>query len=106
MSESTKLIAFSNTKKENRIADIIFVHGLGGDALDTWRHPDNREDENNFWLTWLGQDFSEMGIWSLAYEVEPAAWKGSAMPLVERADNSLDLLEIKDIGKRPIFFTC
>ncbi|MEM9272251.1 MAG: hypothetical protein AAGA80_04705 [Cyanobacteria bacterium P01_F01_bin.143] len=104
MSTSTNLIAFANTKKEDNIDDIIFIHGLGGDALNTWRHPDNQDDENNFWLAWLADDFPKMGIWSLAYEVEPKAWKGSAMPLVERADNSLDLLEIKDIGKRPIFF--
>ena len=104
MNKSTNLIAFANTQKKDRIADIIFIHGLGGDALDTWRHSENKEDENNFWLTWLAKDFPKMGIWSLAYEVEPKAWKGSTMPLVERADNSLDLLEIKDIGKRPIFF--
>ena len=62
MSESTNLIAFANTNQPDRLADIIFIHGLGGDALDTWRHPDNKEDENNFWLTWLAKDFPQMGI--------------------------------------------
>ncbi|MEM8722122.1 MAG: effector-associated domain EAD1-containing protein [Cyanobacteria bacterium P01_G01_bin.39] len=104
MSKSTKLIPVANTDKESRTADIIFIHGLGGDALDTWRHPNNKQDQDNFWLKWLGKDFPEMAIWSLAYEVEPARWKGSTMPLVDRANNILDLLEINNIGKRPIFF--
>ena len=104
VSKSTDLIPLANTEKQERIADIIFIHGLGGDALDTWRHPKNKQDRNNYWPLWLVKDFPQMGIWSLAYEVEPTKWKGSTMPLVERADNSLDLLEIKGIGKRPIFF--
>lgn len=104
VSQATNLISLVNTEKQERIADIIFIHGLGGDALDTWRHSKNQQDDDNFWPIWLGKDLPQMGIWSLAYEVEPTKWKGSTMPLVERADNSLDLLEIKGIGKRPIFF--
>ena len=104
MNDRTRLEHIIGTKNENRTADIIFIHGLGGDALDTWRHPQNKEDKNDFWPLWLGKDLPQMGIWSLAYEVEPIKWKGSTMPLVERGENSLDLLEIKGIGKRPIFF--
>ncbi|MEL6437942.1 MAG: effector-associated domain EAD1-containing protein [Cyanobacteria bacterium J06621_8] len=103
MSRYTDLISVANTEIKNRTADIIFVHGLGGDALDTWRHPNNNNPDN-FWLKWLGRDLPEMGIWSLAYEVEPMRWKGNTMALIDRATNSLDLLEINSIGKRPTFF--
>ena len=55
-------------------------------------------------MTWLGEDFSDKGIWSVAYEVEPFRWKGSTMPLADRATNIVDLLDIYEIGERPLIF--
>ena len=82
----------------------MFVHGLGGDALGTW-HPQGKKDgDNMFWPAWLGQDLKNVGVWALQYEVEPFAWKGSTMPLGDRAVNVLTLLETKDFGTRPIVF--
>ena len=102
MSE-TQLIAINGAENENRIADIIFVHGLGGDALSTW-HPQEKKETNNSWLGWLGNDFKNAGIWSVDYEVEAFRWKGSTMPLADRATNVVDLLDIYEIGERPIIF--
>ncbi len=103
MSE-TQLIAINDTaENENRIADIIFVHGLGGDALSTW-HPKEKKEAKNSWLDWLGKDFNNIGIWSVDYEVEPFRWKGSTMPLADRATNVVDLLDIYEIGERPVIF--
>ncbi len=46
----------------------------------------------------------DVGIWSLAYEVEPTLWKGNTMPLVERAINALSILDLEEIGDRPVVF--
>lgn len=104
MSERTELVKIIGTDNEEREADIIFVHGLGGDAWSTW-HPEESKTDKNFWPMWLGNDFPQCGIWSVAYEVEPTRWKkGSTMPLVQRADNIIDLVELDEIGERPVIF--
>lgn len=87
----------------DRVADVIFVHGLDGDARATW-HPKDRPDA--FWPAWLGEDLPTVGVWSLGYAVSASAWKGHAMPLADRATNVLDLLELDGIGRRPIVFIC
>ncbi len=102
MSES-ELIDISNCKKADRLADVIFVHGLGADARGTW-HPQGKRDDNNFWPAWLGEELPDVGIWSLGYEVEPFRWKGKTMPLVDRATSTLALLDSYDIGERPLIF--
>src|SRR5580765_3900288 len=53
---------------------------------------------------WLGADLADVGVWSLGYEAASLAWKGSAMPLIDRATNILDLLTSHGIGARPIVF--
>ncbi len=103
MSNFNDLIEISGCDNPSRNGDVIFVHGLGGHARGTW-HPQERHDDDNFWLAWLGEDFPDVGIWSLGYEVEPFKWKGNSMPLVDRATNILDLLDSYEIGDRPIIF--
>ena len=103
MSNSNDLIEITGCNNSYRRGDVIFVHGLGGSARGTW-HPQERQDDNNFWPFWLGEDLSDVGIWSLGYEVEPFQWKGNSMPLADRAKNILDLLDSYDIGDRPIIF--
>jgi hypothetical protein len=104
MTETTHLLKMSPIcHSPSRMADIIFVHGLGGSARGTW-HPKGKENDDNFWLTWLGEDCPDFGIWSLGYEVEPFRWRGETMPLVDRATNILALLDAHDLGNRPIIF--
>jgi hypothetical protein len=43
-------------ESDSPLADLIFVHGLGGSSRKTWSY--NRDVEN-FWLPWLG---SEVGL--------------------------------------------
>jgi hypothetical protein len=87
----------------SQIADIIFVHGLGGNPFSTW-HSQGRVNDKDFWPTWLGNDLQNVAIWSLGYEVEPFKWRGSTMPLVDRATNSLAVLDSYEIGSRPLLF--
>jgi protein SERAC1 len=87
----------------NREGDVIFVHGLGGNARSTW-HPKEQEDDDDFWLYWLSQDYQNIGILSFGYEAKPSGWKGSAMPLFDQAGNLLEWMESKGIGQKPIVF--
>ncbi|MCP2730916.1 esterase/lipase family protein [Limnofasciculus baicalensis] len=103
MSNSNDLIQIAGCENLSRRGDVIFVHGLGGSARGTW-HPQELDNDNNFWPFWLGEDLPDVGIWSLGYEVEPFRWKGNSMPLADRATNILDLLDSYDIGDRPIIF--
>lgn len=93
----------SGCDNPDRVADVIFVHGLDGDARTTW-HP--KERPGAFWPAWLGEDVPAVGVWSLGYAVSASAWKGHTMPLADRATNILDLLELDGIGRRPIVFIC
>jgi hypothetical protein len=86
-----------------RLVDVIFVHGLDGDAQSTWQY---QNEKKNFWPGWLGADLPDIGVWSLGYEVSSSAWKGHTMPLADRATNTLDLLDIEGLGDRPIMFVC
>lgn len=87
----------------NRTADVIFIHGLDGDAFTTWEAERKRE---NFWPQWLGEELPYIGVWSLGYAVSSNAWRGSAMPLTDRATNVLDQLNNSGIGNYPIVFIC
>ncbi|MEO8128207.1 MAG: tetratricopeptide repeat protein [Bryobacteraceae bacterium] len=93
-----------------RKADVVFVHGLGGDAFETWRHGN---DESTSWPHWLGAEFPEVGVWSLGYAASPSKWSrfwsssrdsGHAMPLPRRAQQVLDLMVQRGLGERPVLF--
>jgi len=115
-----RLIKIYGCDNRQRVGDVVFMHGLGGDGLGTWHHhPQEIErlkadaqpsgqpfdpSQLNFWPVWLGQDFPSLGIWSLDYELEPSDWKGGTMPLAERTNNVLELFANKRIGERPLVF--
>ncbi len=99
-----------------RRADVVFIHGLGGDAFTTWRHG---EDETTSWPHWLGKAFPEVGVWSLGYAASPSKWQrrlswgsggnrdaGHTMALPDRALNVLDEMVQRGLGERPLFFIC
>jgi hypothetical protein len=103
MEANNELLPISGCDRPQRMADVIFVHGLDGDARTTW-HPHGKPEA--FWPAWLGEDFPRFGVWSLGYAVSASAWKGHTMPLYDRANNTLDLLDLEGIGQRPIVFIC
>lgn len=99
-----------------RKADVVFVHGLGGDAFATWRHG---EDDSTSWPHWLGKEFPEIGVWSLGYAASPSKWmrilgwfskrhrsSGQGMALPDRARQVLDFMVQRHIGERPLLFIC
>ncbi len=113
MSELHKIPGSDNTERK---ADVIFIHGLGGDAFTTWRHS---EDESTSWPHWLGKEFPAVGVWSLGYAASSTKWarvrrlfsrryrdSGHSMALPNRALQVLDLMVQRGLGPKPIMFVC
>lgn len=85
-------------------ANVIFVHGLGGHAYDTWRR---KADNDSFWPLWLAEDVEGLAVYTLSYEAPPSNWLGTAMPLQDRAVNVLEcLLGEPSLQNGPITFIC
>ncbi|WP_156512831.1 esterase/lipase family protein [Planctomyces sp. SH-PL62] len=85
------------------VGDVVFVHGLNGDAYATWAAG---EGEGDTWPRWLKEDLSELDVWSLGYEVRANRWSGWSMQLSDRATNVVDRLTHYQIGARPVVFVC
>lgn len=99
----TELIKVANWKGERR-ASVIFVHGLGGHAYETWRQ---RSNEDFFWPLWLAQDIEGLTVYSLSYAAPASNWVGTAMPLEDRAANVLEcILSNSELTQAPVAFIC
>ena len=86
---------------ENPLLDVIFIHGLTGDPLETWTCESNDE----FWPKWLSSNLDNLSIYTLGY---PASffekWAKKEMDIFERAGNVLEHLTVHGLGNRPIVF--
>ncbi|HOG92930.1 MAG TPA: hypothetical protein PLE80_05100, partial [Opitutaceae bacterium] len=98
------------TPSAQRKGDVVFIHGLGGDAFATWRHG---ADDSTSWPHWLAKDFPDIGVWSLGYAASPTRWghflrkkhdHGFTMPLPDRAGEVLNLMVQQKLGDRPLMF--
>ncbi len=91
MASSPELSGFfpvGGTTNPDRKLDIIFVHGLNGDAEMTWTHDETKK----FWPEWLSEDFPDVGVWTIGYNASSSRWHDGAMPLTYQADAVLELL--------------
>ncbi|MFD1045085.1 NACHT domain-containing protein, partial [Kibdelosporangium lantanae] len=89
---------FSVVMPDAPVADVVFLHGLGGDARKTWATGEA------FWPDWLGQDVPGVAVWSVGYAASASGWLGRAMPIQDRAGNVLAALQNVSVGERPLIF--
>ena len=83
------------------LVDVIFVHGLTGDAHKTWTN----DSEDGFWPQWLQDDLNRISVFTLGYPTSLfEKWAKNEMDMFERATNVLELFAGHGIGQRPIVF--
>jgi len=84
------------------VFDIVFVHGLGGDPILTWTHPDN----GAFWPQWLAERYPAVNVYTAGYDsgIFTSLLKGDGATLNDRATTLLDLLSTRDTAGRPVLF--
>lgn len=88
-------------ERADRIADIVFVHGLNDNSKNCWTNPKTGFSFPNG----LANDFTNLGIWTFDYDAVPLAlFGGNALPLQQRATNTLAQLTAEGIGGRPVIF--
>lgn len=85
--------------------DLVFIHGLQGDPLETWSH-DGTDADASFWPKWLGSEFPAFRIFVLGYPAQIfVSWAKKDkddLTLFERAKTALEYLASEDIGARPL----
>ncbi len=99
----SRLIKITNWNGVAR-ANVIFVHGLGGHAYDTWRRAPGND---TFWPLWLATDVPGISVYTIAYEAPTTNWLGTSMPLQDRAVNVLEFLFSEEgLKTGSIVFVC
>ena len=83
---------------------VIFVHGLGGHAYNTWTYG---KQSDKFWPLWLAREVVGLSAWTLSYAAPPTNWLGNAMPLQDRAVEVLEqMISEPELSNGPIIFIC
>ncbi|MEW7009615.1 hypothetical protein [Lentilitoribacter sp. EG35] len=97
MTEEVNLRTIS--KPKSSLLDVVFVHGLTGDATKTWT------SKSGFWPEWLAEGNQMVGVYTLGF---PASkFKKSVnreLDIYELAKPSTELLCGNGIGQRPVMF--
>lgn len=99
------ILPINTSYSPDRIADIIFVHGLNDNAMQCWKPQD--WSGLQWWPHWVAADFRNTGVWLADYESPISNWQGTAMTLPERARNLLEWISARpelEGGKRPLIF--
>ncbi|MEU8213031.1 hypothetical protein AB0B85_27965 [Micromonospora sp. NPDC049044] len=85
---------------DDAVLDVVFIHGLDGDARLTWSHA----DRDSFWPFWLAVDFNRVAVWTVDYDAWSSEYRGRSMPIQDRAVEVMAQLQNRGIGDRPLCF--
>lgn len=96
----------ANTINAQRLADIVFVHGLMGSSHATWTHKSEGHSDYFFWPEELGRAFPNCGIWSVGYGAGLTEMGQAGMLIQKRAQNLVSQLCVKGLGQKPVIFIC
>jgi hypothetical protein len=85
------------------VADVVFVHGLDGNAFDTWQFDPRWPFDS--WPFWLAADLPHVNVWTLSYPAARRDRRGyQGLPLETLAEGSLNALKDRNVGERPLVF--
>ncbi|MDH5647631.1 MAG: hypothetical protein OEZ01_16590, partial [Candidatus Heimdallarchaeota archaeon] len=100
----SKLISISDVGcVENRWLDLIFIHGLNGDYNKTWHN----NSTNFFWPKRISEIFPDIRVLTYSYDIGiTKASTSNTLTIIERAQNTLDLFSVENIGEVPVGFIC
>lgn len=83
----------------NAKASVVFLHGLSGDAISTWRMADH---SSHYWPKWLDSNFPKLAVYAVGYDAE---FIGHSQYVNQRAINILASLRTRDIFQnKPFIF--
>ncbi|NKF23615.1 ABC-three component system protein [Solimonas marina] len=83
----------------NPLIDLVFIHGLTGDANETWMCAKTK----TFWPLWLSSDPGRIAIYTLGYSASMFdRWFKKEMDIFERSTAVLDYWAGLGLGNRPI----
>lgn len=99
-----KLIAVGACAEQPIDLEVVFFHGLGGDAQESWGGP----EESGFWPGWLLKDLKGVAVFSLGYVAPKFHTDGTNanMPLYDKAGELCDYLLSSGLGKKPLLIVC
>ncbi len=66
---------------------VIFVHGLGGDPLETWT---SSAQKSTIWPNWLAEDVEGLAVFSVGYDAPVSDSTGATMHPTDLANNILN----------------
>ncbi len=83
---------------------VLFIHGLGGDADNTWVERGSKEQ---LWPLWLLEDSDDLNIWTVEYSAPKLKFNGSGMGIPDHATNILEhILRMPGLSEGEIIFVC
>ena len=100
----TGLHAISQPAAGTVLADIVFVHGLGGAAFDTWLHGREGQADHFLWPEELGKELPGCNVWTFGYDAGITRLGRPGMMIGQRAGNLATQMKNNGIGSRPIVF--